>query len=280
MALKTILVHIHDPRRVGRLLEAVLPLASAGAAHVIGLGVIPPFVEIPETAGSTGAFSTAEHRHRYLRHLDDMRQQFSAATVGATFTSEWREVDAEFGTVATSVVREGRGADLIVCSQADWRWTYSRLEEHPDELAVASGRPLLVVPNDGAIAMPPRHAVVAWSGTCEAIRAAFDLIELMPAATRVTVLTIDDGSGFTASDEAPGAELCAVLARHGLDCSAALVPALDRDVGRVILSEAAARGADVVALGAYGHSRLREFLLGGVSRHVLEASDIPLLMSH
>jgi nucleotide-binding universal stress UspA family protein len=205
---------------------------------------------------------------------------FDAATRGQSLMAEWRETDAGFGTAEAQILLHGRAADLVVIGQRDNDWAYAGQLEAPDSLAINLGRPLLLVPNVGAIAAPPKRAVIAWNGRREAARAAFDALALLPRGADVTILWADTSADPAVGGDASGADLATALARHGLSCETTRVRAPDGDAARCILSEAAGRGADLIVMGAYGHSRLREFVLGGASRDMLAGMDRLVLMSH
>ena len=143
-----------------------------------------------------------------------------------------------------------------------------------------TGRPALVIPGQGATALPPRRAIIAWNGTREAARAAHDAVPLLAGAEQVTVLVVDPQSHRSAVAEEPGAALARHLARHGLRTEARTVSSAQRSVGEAVLAEAAATGAELIVMGAYGHSRLREFVFGGVTEHLLRAMPVPVLFAH
>jgi nucleotide-binding universal stress UspA family protein len=148
-----------------------------------------------------------------------------------------------------------------------------------DRLAVAAGRPVLIVPNAGVYCGIGSRVVVAWNGRREATRAAFDALPLLQQAKDVKVLWIDprsedeDAGAFAATD------LCTALARHGIACEA-VAAASDGNVGATLLSCATEHRADLLVMGCYGHSRLTELVFGGATRHILRHMTIPVLMSH
>ena len=279
MTYKTILVHLHDERRAQRLLDAVVPLARGTRAHLIGLTVMPPFVVIPAMDGTGVTVSVDQHREAYGIEIATLKQKFEQATRGETFTAEWREADASFGTVAGTILDHARTADLVVASQADPDWRFSSMLEEPERIAIESGRPLLLIPNKGTMHLPPRNITVAWNGGREAVRAVFDAMPMLATAQNVDVVWINPEKEPQAGD-VPTAEVCAMLSRQGIKCSASHVSAASGDVGQELLRQAGAQGSDLLVMGCYGHSRLREFVLGGASRQVMQHATIPVLLSH
>ncbi|MFM9942876.1 MAG: universal stress protein [Hyphomicrobiaceae bacterium] len=279
MTYKTILLHLHDIRRAERLLRAAVPLVRAMDAHLIALSVVPPFVVVPAVDGMGTTVSIDAHREAYRGEMAQLKAKFLDATAAQPLRAEWREADALFGSVAGMVVEHGRCADLIVASQADPDWGSSSLIEDPVRIAMESGRPLLLVPNSGAVTLPPKRITIAWNGRREAARAVFDARSLVRHADEVNVTWINPGQDPAAGD-LPTAEICATLARHGAKVQASQATAPGADVGRELLRQAAAFGSDLLVMGCYGHSRLREFVLGGASRDVLAGMTLPVLLSH
>lgn len=279
MPYKTILLHLHDIRRAERLLQAAVPLARDMSAHLIALSVVPPYIVVPAVDGMGSAVSVEEHREFYRADMARLKQLHALATAGQPFVSEWREADALFGTVAGTLIDHGRCADLIVAAQKEADWGNSTLLEDPERLAMESGRPVFLVPNAGRNGQPPRRVTVAWNGRREAARAVFDALPLLERAEEVNVVWIDADKEIRAGD-LPVAEICATLARHGVKVQASQASSHGSDVGPELLRQAAAFGSDLLVMGCYGHSRLREFILGGASRHVLSHMSLPVLMSH
>jgi nucleotide-binding universal stress UspA family protein len=141
-----------------------------------------------------------------------------------------------------------------------------------------SGRPVLVVPYIQKTGLALGKVLVCWDGSRSAARAAGDAMPFLARADGVEVLIVTGERGK--SDEIPGADIGHHLARHGLKVDVKRIVAADSDVANTILSYVADSSADLIVMGGYGHSRLREFILGGVTRGILEAMTVPTLMSH
>jgi nucleotide-binding universal stress UspA family protein len=142
-----------------------------------------------------------------------------------------------------------------------------------------SGRPVLIIPNSGTASLPAKRVTVAWNGKREAARAVFDAMQFLERADDVNVVSINPEKEGAVLD-LPTAEICAALSRHGIKAQGSQSHAIGPDVGGELLRQASAFGSDLLVMGCYGHSRLREFILGGASRHVLSEMRIPILMSH
>jgi nucleotide-binding universal stress UspA family protein len=189
---------------------------------------------------------------------------------------EWRV--EEDGILETTGLH-GRYFDLTVVGQGiDLDDPTGALTVLPEELALSIGRPVLVVPRYGTFPALGDHVLVAWNASREAARAVNDALPFLRRAQRVTVLSVDPGDH--PDQRIPSADITLHLARHGVNAVAAQTRSADISVGDTLLSRAADIEADLIVCGAYGHSRLREMVLGGATRHLLQHMTVPVLMSH
>jgi nucleotide-binding universal stress UspA family protein len=140
-----------------------------------------------------------------------------------------------------------------------------------------SGRPVIVVPETGAKAGAPRRVVAAWDGSRSAARALGDALALTPAGAVYDIVTVGDDAG---ADEAPAAAVVRRIERRGGKAEVVALPAGGRSIGDVLATHAAKADADLLVMGGYGHSLLRERLLGGVTRTILAAPNTATLLSH
>jgi nucleotide-binding universal stress UspA family protein len=180
------------------------------------------------------------------------------------------------------LARYARHADLTLVGRANAEVGGADDALLAEAAFMDSGRPALVVPPEGggaAWSLPPRRAVVAWDGSREAARATGDALPLLRLADRVTVLVVDGRDASGHPGDRPGAEIAAHLARHGVGAEVLEARSDGAPTGEAILAQARSAGADLLVTGGYGHSRLREMLLGGVTRHVLEHATVPVLLS-
>ena len=285
MSYKTILIHANNERNLPRLLEAATALASRDRSHLIGLSAVPPVFIPPATdmiAAVPGMIET--HRDAYRIEEARMKALFETATQDTaspgSFTAEWRSVDTGIHqTVFDVIVPAARTADLVVASQADPKWLSTGMMDIADQLATDSARPVLVIPNVPRKPFAAKRILIAWNGRREATRAVFDAVPILAHADEVRVLWLDPQASSESGD-LPTADLCAALARHGVKCEGAIGSTTNMAAGETLMFEAAKFGWDLVVMGCYGHSRLREFILGGATRDVLQKMTVPVLMSH
>lgn len=280
MTYKTILVHLADVDRAPRLIEAAVSMADRMRAHLIGLSVMPPFVVVPAMDGTGVTVSVDQHRDAYLPDIATLKSLFDKATAGRPFQAEWREADAGFATAAGTIIEQSRTVDLVIAGQRDPAWRYADLLEEPERIAIECGRPVLLIPMHGQAKVPPKNVTIAWNARREAARAVFDAMPLLQLADSVNVIWINPEKEPEVAGDLPAAELCAMLARQGIKCVASQASAIGADVGHELLRQAQAFGSDLLVMGCYGHSRLREFILGGASKHIMQHAELPVLLSH
>ena len=220
--------------------------------------------------------------------IESMRAEAlaSAGTVEAAFNDtlrreglpgEWRLAE---GITAELVALHARYADLAVIGQAD-----PAAGAAPDAgvLSAAifeSGRPVLVVPYAGSFATVGERVLVGWNAGREATRAVHDALPLLAKANSVTITAVNPRVGLGAHGEEPGADIARHLARHGVMVAVEHTVAPEIGASDILLNRASELSADLLVVGAYGHSRLREFLLGGVTRSLLREMTVPVLLSH
>ncbi len=277
MSYRTILAHVNDERRATRLLRTAIALAVRHQAELIGLHVVPGPAALTAMVvpyGAEIADSVVESDRKTGKALEAIFQQ---ETAGQTFPARWVEVETMEADLCSVVLQYARAADLIVASQTDPDWGLSDLADFPERLALESGRPILMVPNAGAAKAPGSHILVAWNGSREAARAVFDALPLLVGADAVDLVTIEERhlAGGPAAETIAG-----TLARHGVPARYEYLRADGGDAADVLQARAQEIGADMIVMGAYGHSRWREYVFGGVTRGVTRKTTLPILLSH
>jgi len=284
MGYKDILVAVDSAPSAEARIELAAGLAERFGAHLIGLYHSISF-EAPHVRGYFEYFN---------RSLDDLYQEFAeqmrtdeAAVRGLfeeiasrhSLSAEWRQ---SIGYPSPHVAAlHGRYVDLIVLGQPDPDYVHTALfQPSPAEVALAVGRPMLVVPYAGKWADIGRRVVIGWDASRQATRAVNDALPFLTAAETVTVLTVDPRDGPRGHGDVPGADIALHLARHGVKATAQSTVSTGIDVGNALLSRVSDLGADLLVMGAYGHSRERELVFGGATRTVLATMTVPVLMAH
>jgi nucleotide-binding universal stress UspA family protein len=276
MTYKTILVHLNDSRRAEKVLEPAAELAVRFNAHLIGLHVCSavPASPIPMASSALGSIVAAERRNS-----EAIAETFKRMTTGQPYVAEWQLQKVSHLNLAAVVMERGRAADLIVAGQTDPEWDLSPVMDFPEHLALESGRPVLVIPYAGRYPTIGRRVVVAWKSSRESARAVFDALPLLLGAETVHILEVKERPDDI-STLAPDTSIAAALARHGMRPEVQTSIASEISIGDEILSRAADLDADLLVMGAYGHSRFRELVFGGTTRQIARHMTLPTLLSH
>jgi nucleotide-binding universal stress UspA family protein len=265
----------------------VAPHHSAAADLAIALGVeldahvaavafaYEPAIPITVMGGVPGDFLDAE-RAQSEQAARAAKDRFDHAAKVSLISSESLVHETAIAGAADTFGRMARRFDLSLVGQPDPK------EGLPENLIIEaalfeSGRPVIVVPYIYKTGLKLDRVMVCWDGGRTAARAIGDAMPLLTRAKAVEVVTITGEAGKRS--EIPGVDMGEHLARHGLNVEVENLPGTD-DVGNALLSYAADISADMIVMGAYGHSRLREFILGGVTRTMLGSMTVPCFMAH
>lgn len=275
MAYQDILVHLDESRGCPARLTAAVSLAQALGARLTGLYIMPP----PDLPPNARAYVTPEtivaERHAVRDKADQQQAAFRQAVAAVKLNSEWRCVTGEPGR---QLNYHARFHDLLIIGQTDPEDPNAIGGGFVSDVVLGAGRPVLIIPYIGARPTLGRRVLVAWSGSREATRAVHDALPLLTLAQQVAVLSIGAEGGTEAETSAK--ELCGHLSHYGIAATASHLPADDIEVGDLLLDRAADEDFDLIVMGAYGHARLREIILGGATRHLLEHMTAPVLLSH
>lgn len=261
-----------------RVLDLAAHLASRQQALLIGICV---------AGGEQGHHRDAFARGEALSEVIQRREAANAVRLlhaGKALQNAAKHYDikAEFRIVPYTESREDVSlhslyCDLLVVSESlpglPFLWSGMDILEK-------TGVPILLIPSSWQGNDPGRRILVGWNGSRQARRAIADAMPLLTAADAVDLLIVDAEQHAPLRDEEPGADMAAYLARHGVKVELLRVQSNDRAAADVILQQAENRGADMIVIGAYSKSRLREAFLGGVTRSLLAELRIPLLISH
>jgi nucleotide-binding universal stress UspA family protein len=277
MAYRTVLVHMNDARRMVTAVTHAVQIARVFDARLVGLYVYPAGEPAATEAGTAAAEGPREEADRLGAIFRDLTEK-------ERFVADWRALPFEGTDPARIVVARSRAADLVIANQPDPDWEHSRLLDFPGRLAIESGRPVIVVPKGSGAAALPKSVVIAWNASREAARAAFDALPLLKGAQKVELLTIHEAGERTllqpGEDVLPVSAVADALSRHTVKPTVTNLKATGDSVGEQICARALAQDADLLVMGAYGLTRLRELVFGGVSRHVLARAPVPVLLSH
>jgi nucleotide-binding universal stress UspA family protein len=282
MTYKNLLVSLDGTKSSAKRVKVALDLAERFDAHLTGLHVdqkviIPSYVMagIPEAV-------QREQRAVRKAEADRIVEAFEAAATRAGRRIESRRASAPGEDVAEIIGLHGRYADLVILGQHDDADPESWGHDIVEHSLLTLGRPCLVVPYIGAPAAIGKRVVIAWDAGREAARAVYDALPFLKEAEAVHVVAVnpartgrDIGHG-----QEPGADIALALARHGVKAEAHHIVAEDIQAADTLLSRLSDMDADLLVMGAYGHTRWRDLVLGGVTRSILAHMTVPVLMSH
>ena len=274
---KTILVHYDAGKIAPVRLETAIEIAGTFGAHVACLYALSAVHEPSNAYEATQILREAQQR-RHAEMLAEARRGYDECLRRTGFErAEWRASEADaLGTVAL----HARYADLVVIGQQNAKWPGGVHKDFERSVPLAAGRPVLVVPYAFERRPVGHRVLVAWNASREAARAVSDALPLLKRAGHVHVVAFQPEKSAAAHGEEPGADIALYLTRHGVKVTVSRYDAPDMDVGNQLLSRAFDLSADLIVMGAWGHSRLRELVLGGVTRTLFESMTVPVLMAH
>jgi len=280
MSYKTILVSLNEIGRLSELVAAAVALARQTGAHVSGLYVVPA-VQVYPSVGFEAAPQVFEGNRSFFKdNAARVKQAFEEAMRRENLSHDFHMIDARTPVIAEEVVAAGRVADLILVSATNPEEITGVERDFVEQLVMAAGRPVIVLPYKGKATLALDDIVIGWDGGREAARAAFDALPLLKSAAKVRVVRIDPQKDPSLRGSVAGADLAEALSRHGVKAEAQGYPTDGQDEGQALMRCAEDCGAGLIVMGAYGHSRLAEFIFGGATRFVLNRLVCPVLMSH
>ncbi|SAL64072.1 universal stress protein [Caballeronia humi] len=279
MSYKTIVVQLDTSKRTAARIDCALHLARHFGAHLTG--VYSDFTLDPrfyyERSGAERYCTSFEQTciDRRARVENMFRSRLAQTKVAGNWV-------AKEGYAPISLSRYSRCADLTITGQHDPDDPEAYLaDRYPEQLVLSAGRPVLVVPHTGAMNPVGAKVLVAWDDSREATRAVHDALPFLQLAKRTVMITIVGEADKRRGPRARGLDLVAALARQGARVEHSEINVKDgARTGETLLSFGSEFGANLIVMGAYGHSRWHELILGGATRTVLEATQVPVLMSN
>lgn len=276
MSFKEILLHVDATDSCVDRLTCAIELARAHEAHLVGLYA----VEIPALPGYVQPALSSDilqmYRQPYFEQAQIAKVHFEAMTNAAGISAQWRCVE---DNAAQAMAAHGRYTDLVMLGQAtgDVRGPADYLVER---VILDSPKPVLVIPCTTVKATIGTRIVVAWNGSREAVRAIDAAMPLLVAAREVDVVAVNSQTKSAEQAPIPAADICHHLARHDIKAEARELLGTDREAAEIILKWAGDQGSDLLVMGAYGHWRISEIMLGSMTGRVLNSAAIPVLLAH
>jgi nucleotide-binding universal stress UspA family protein len=279
MSYKDLLVTVDATRASQARIELAAWLAERFGAHLAGLYSFP-YAEGPAYAFSYDApllmAAREQLMERFQQRAEEAHAAFEATLQRHGVSGEWRTTRS-FADEEAAL--HARYADLAIVGQLEPGLSDFSMPR-PEDVTLASGCPMLVIPYTGSVLRIERHAIVGWNASREARRAVADALPLLRLVRKVTVIAVNPRRGISGHGEEPGADIALHLARHGVTAEVEHAVTDELDPADQLLSRAADLGSDLLVMGAYSHARVRELVLGGTTRSILKHMTVPVLMSH
>jgi nucleotide-binding universal stress UspA family protein len=276
--IKDILLHLeHDPAQdAGR--DYAISVAETFAAHLAGVA-FGSYASLPSvTLPGFPPDVLADILAREEEAARDAIRRFEEAARRSSLSASSRLILQNETSPPTVFASMGRRFDLSIIMQTDPDKGASN-ELLIEGALFESGRPVIIVPYIQRAGLTLDHVTCCWDGSRTAARAINDALPLLKKARKVELFIVANEK-TQYEQEIRGADIAKHLARHDVNVEVETLPAADIDVGNAILSHVSDRSASLLVMGGYGHSRFREFVLGGATREILTSMTVPVLMSH
>ncbi|MGI9424640.1 MAG: universal stress protein [Hyphomicrobiaceae bacterium] len=281
MSFKSMLVFVDEAEDSSDRLDFACNLAAQHGAHLSVLAMtrqIAPYVAAGLDAGAAAidvglieeSRKTAQSMAEAAKKAMDARDQIGDV--------RWASLDI-YGLHGTAALH-GRHSDLVIIGQPVNEQNVGLREAAFEGALLSSGRPVMVVPSANEGTCATKHVVVAWDASREAARAVSDAASLVDSAEKVTVVVVDPRPDYEGFGQDPGADIAQVLARHCSNVKLDAIPSSGGSIAQALLRRTMDVNGNLLVMGGYGHSRLRESVFGGVTHEIIRQAQIPLLMSH
>ena len=277
MTFKNVLVHVEPgPASDGRLKYAIA-LARNFGSRLTGLTVTLPPAEIPAAMiGDAQLFTAAVEAAEEA--AVSARRQFEGLMMECGLATDWRNGE---GNPAEVVSAEAGRADLLIVGGQNRRDLDGGLYRlAPDDVLMTCGRPVIVLPENPDTDFRAKRILLAWKNTPQAARAAHDALPFLIQAEEVILAKVGSASAWNGHYRISINDMADHLRAHGVKITTARLQPQGSDPGDLLLNFAANSRVDLIVAGAYGHSRVREWVLGGVTASLLQRAEVPCLLSH
>ncbi len=269
--MRNILVHVHEDDGQEARLAAALDLVRTFDGHLICVQVTPYYYYVASDPFG-GYYALPELIEAETKREEEDRGRIEARLHGENISWDWIRYD---GDASRCLVSAARLVDLIVLSQAVRPPAAQEPIPAVADVAIHARTPVLAVPRNTKGMNATGTAAVAWNGSLEASHALRFALPMLRRAAAVHIITVvEEGAGF------PPTSACSYLSRYGINAELHEIHREERSVPDALLAGVSSVDADYLVMGAYGHTRLREFLLGGVTRSLIGGSPVPLLLAH
>ena len=270
MSINDILVYIDNDEFCDKRVDLATGLCDVYGAHLIGV-YVRQRINIPAYEGVYMPVEYYETNNKETaKLLDEAKTRFSARTHAANINSEFHDYDSD---ISYQLSLASRLSDLMIVPQhLPDKFDLSPYYQLPDIL-LSSSCPVLLLPETIPENLPPHRVMLAWDGGREAARAFKAALPLLNNVKKIDMLMV-------AAEEGAEIAIAQHINRHGFEVDVHQIDGGHFDVGSILLKQAKTLDSQMIVMGAYGHSRIRELILGGTTQHILEHTNLPVLFSH
>ena len=279
MTPKTFVLHVDHQNADGPQTKYAMALAKMCDAHIHAI-VLAPEYTVPSMVMAEIPVSVIEtQRANAAAEAQKMADAFNAKAEAAGIDVTTEILSDTVDGLAMGFSEIARTGDLVILGQFNPDRESALATALIESVLFDSGRPLLVVPYIGGHDGIPKRPLIAWDASAPSARAANDSFALLDEAESVEVVTVDLGKDLTRIEKS-GASLVRVMNRRGIKARYHVIPSGGLSAANALLSHASDVGADLVVMGGYSHSRMREIILGGATREILATMTVPVMMAH
>ncbi|NNC37102.1 MAG: universal stress protein [Hyphomonadaceae bacterium] len=276
--IKTILVSLNNIECVRSSMRAAVTLSQRYDCHIIGLFVVPSVTFYSGPMGLGASVKPISAGTYFAKRAEIAKPAFEKILSKHKLRGEWKQVDSHGKTIPDTITQYGHAADLVIIGHRNPGGGHVDADVETSAYIVkAVGRPVLVVPHSNRKKFVVKRAILGWDGSREASRAAFDAIPLLHDVQKLTVTCVNPRLESDVSNQAPGQKISAAMNYHAIPTEIDILKTHNK-IGLALVKKASA--SDLLIIGAYGHSRLRETILGGVTETVLNNLSGPVLLSN
>ncbi len=277
--MKNLLVTLNDYDMRGALSRFAARVAKHFGGRVDGIYVVPALRLYPVVTVHVPPEVFEAQRKVFRQRGEEVRAAFEEACRAQGVEHGWHLFESFTPLVADTVIQMARPRDLVIAAQPSAHEEPDEEADFADRLVMETGRPVLFVPRAGQRETKFDHIVVGWNDTREATRALHDALPLLRRAKRVEIVWVDPPERREGEHD-PLADMVEALKRHKVPAEARPLESAGRAPGEALLAHAGEADADLLVAGAWGHSRLREYVFGGATQRLLAEMNMPVLMAH
>ena len=279
MPIKDILVICDAGKANDYRVETAMLLAKVYQAHVTGIHFIPyPVIPVyGDSFPDVIPYLSADQMQQSEETANKLCEKFNKKAAELEIPSEWKAIN---GVDVRYIIDNARYADIVIAPQGYSKYGEDNTQKIDDYLSIHLGRPLLITPDLEKVFSLPKNVVIAWNESHEAARAVHDALPLLLYAENIHIISVTSSTNEEKESIIHDNDLRIHLSHHGLDAKVASLDPSTKGTGKTILEGALKHNADLIVMGAYGHTRIKEIILGGATKYLLKNTTIPLFLSH